>query len=235
MTDATLDGTIPFSDRETIREANHRISNHLTLLAGLVRAKSQAIGSGPKLLPRETAHTALEDTAGKIVSIGHLHRHLSDLPKSKSVNLCNYLTEAYTTLVSSLDLGARVCLVQRLTANCNVTPEQAQKVGFMVNEIIMNAVKYAHPTGVMVQISMDCRREDNGRLTIEIGDDGVGLPEVAHANSMGGVGLKMIRSLSDSLNADLRIESDSLGLTFKITLPSAIAAVGVSPRQSLER
>ncbi|HEY5239726.1 MAG TPA: sensor histidine kinase [Rhizomicrobium sp.] len=213
---------------ELLREANHRISNHLSLLASLVQTQANAVSKGPETLNRETASAILRETAGKIVSIGHLHRRLAEQPHKGDINLCDYLIEACATLVSSLALSGRANLVQRLSANCNVSPEQAQQIGLMVSEIVMNAIKHAHPTGIPVQISLGCRREENGRLTIEVSDDGVGLPEDQDPSMKGGVGFRLIRSLAQSLKADLRIESDSLGLTFLITLPAAVQAVGVA-------
>jgi two-component sensor histidine kinase len=221
-------GVIPVSTIDMLREANHRISNHLTLLVGMVQTQASAVARGPETLSRDAARAMLQETVGKIVSVGHLHRRLADQPHKADINLCDYLLEACATLVSSLSLGERISLVQRLTANCHVTPEQAQQIGLMVSEIIMNAVKHAHPTGIPVQISLGCRREADGRLTIEIGDDGVGLPEDTDTSAKGGVGFKLIRSLAQALKADLRIESDSLGLSFLITLPPAVQALGIA-------
>ncbi len=222
------EGKYPLPGIDMLREANHRISNHLTLLVGMVQTQASAVARGPETLSRDTAQAMLRETAGKIVSVGHLHRRLAEQPHKDDVNLCDYLVEACATLVSSLSLGGRVSLVQRLTANCHVTPEQAQQIGLMVSEIVMNAVKHAHPTGIPVQIALACRREDDGRLTIEIGDDGVGLPEGADTSAKGGVGFRLIRSLAQALKAELRIESDALGLTFLITLPAAVKAVGIA-------
>jgi len=207
----------PFPD--LLREANHRISNHLLLLAGMVRMQAGAVARGPLTLSREQVHELLLETAGKVVSIGHLHRRLAETPRTSTVNLGDYLIEACHTLIASLSLGDRISLVQRLSANCEVSPEQAQQVGLMVCEITINAVKHAHPTGIPVQISLICRREPDDRLTIEVGDDGVGLPEGKDASMTGGVGFALIRTLARTLNAELRIESDPLGLTFLITLP----------------
>ena len=219
---------IPMPAIDMLREANHRISNHLSLLVGMVQTQASAVARGPETLSRDAARAMLQETVGKIVSVGHLHRRLADQPHKADINLCDYLLEACATLVSSLALGERVSLVQRLTANCHVTPEQAQQIGLMVSEIIMNSVKHAHPTGIPVQIALGCRREADGRLTIEIGDDGVGLPEGADASAKGGVGFKLIRSLAQALKAELRIESDALGLTFLITLPPAVQALGIA-------
>jgi two-component sensor histidine kinase len=228
VSEVRFEGKGPIPDVDMLREANHRISNHLTLLVGMVQTQVSALARGPEMLSRDAARAMLQETAGKIVSVGHLHRRLANLPHKSDVNLCDYLLEACATLVSSLSLGDRVSLVQRLIANCHVTPEQAQQIGLMVSEIIMNAVKHAHPTGIPVQISLACRREENGRLTIEIADDGVGLPEGADSSAKGGVGFRLIHTLAQSLKADLRIESDSLGLTFLITLPPTVQAIGIA-------
>src|ERR1700744_4689948 len=112
------------SEPDMLREANHRISNHLSLLASMVQiqAGGGARGAGP--FPRTQVQALLRETAAKIVAVGHLHRRLSQQASRSVVNLCDYLTESCTTLVSSLSLGERVSLVHRLTASCNVTPEQ---------------------------------------------------------------------------------------------------------------
>ncbi len=218
----------PASGLDLLREADHRISNHLSLLAGMVQVQAGAVGRGPESLSRDAVRSMLQETAGKIVSVGHLHRRLAHQPNRGSVNLCDYLLEACVTLVSSLSLGQRISLVQRLTANCHVTPEQAQQIGLMVSEIVMNAVKHAHPTGIPVQISLVCRRGEDGRMTVEIGDDGVGLPEGCDPDNFGGVGFKLIRSLATALKADLRIESDALGLTFLINLPASVQPITIA-------
>lgn len=211
---------------ELLRETNHRIANHLSLLVGMIQTQASAVGRGPELVPRDHARSLLQEAAGKVVSVSHLHRRLSDRPHQEGIHASDYLIESVSALISSLALGPRVGIVQHLNADCIISPEQAQKVGLLVNEIVMNAIKHAHPTGIPVQIAIGCRRETNGRFTIEVGDDGVGLPEGSSATMKGGVGFRLIRSLAQSLDAELRIESDALGLSFFITLPPPIHAVG---------
>ncbi len=215
----SLTETRPFHGADQLREANHRIANHLTLLVGMVQTQARSLSKGPATLSRDAARAMLQETAGKIVSVSHLHRRLAEQSHSAFVDLGDYLIGVGSALVSSLSLGHRVSLVQRLTTDGRVTPEQAQQIGLLVSEIIMNAVKHAHPTGIPVQISLGCRRDEEGRLVVEIGDDGVGLPEDFDIASNGGVGFRLIRSLVQGLRADLRIESDPLGLSFLVTLP----------------
>jgi two-component sensor histidine kinase len=75
-----------------------------------------------------------------------------------------------------------------------------------LSEIVTNAVKYAHPTGLPVEISIASVAASDGGLVLEIAD--------------AGVGLKLLRSLVERCDGQLAIRSDALGLTYVIRLPS---------------
>jgi two-component sensor histidine kinase len=205
---------------DRLREANHRIANHLTVIVGMVQRQAARLAKGPRSPERDEAVGTLRDAASKIVMVGHLHRRLAAHPHADDVDLASYLIESCTDLTESLSTG--VHLAQRLDAHCRVTPEQAQQIGLMVSEIVMNAAKHAHPAGLPVQISIGCHHGRDNRILLSIADDGVGLPEGFDAKRSGGTGLRLIRSIAASLDADLDIESDSLGLSFRLLLPPGI-------------
>ncbi len=207
---------------ELLREANHRISNHLSVLLSMIKMQATAVARGPETLKREDVAAMLNEAVSKIVSVGHLHRRLSVVPDADTIDLSGYLIEGCTHLTDTLGLAGRVRPVQRLDVDCRVTPEQAQQIGLLVNEVIMNAAKHAHPTGIPVAISIGCHNGADGRVLLTIADDGVGLPEDFDLKKPGGVGFRLIRSLADGLKADLAIESDSLGLAFRLKLPPSI-------------
>ena len=201
------------------KECNHRIANHLMLLVGTAQSRAMAIGRGPKMLPSESVRELLQDIAAKIVGVAHLHRKLSEHGDRGPVDLGNYLNESCMVLVSSLGLGGRLGIVQRLDADCRVTTEQAQAIVMIANEVIMNAMKHAHPTGMPVQIHLGCRRTRLTSITVEIEDDGVGLPEGFDWKTSGGMGFALIRSLASSIGAVVTVESDSLGTTLRLEVP----------------
>jgi len=204
-----------------IHEANHRVANHLAVLASLVQFQASKVAKGPLQFTREEVHVMLREVAGKVIGVGQLHRRLSDRPQEAVIDLGDYLIESSQTLVKSLALEGRVGIVHRLDAKCPATAEQVQPVALIVGEVIMNALKHAHPTGLPVEISIRCGRDVTGRTIVEIGDDGIGLPEGFDTRAGGGTGLRLIRMLASSLHADLDIESDSLGTRFVIALPVA--------------
>jgi two-component sensor histidine kinase len=161
----------------------------------------------------------MQAVASKIISVGYLHRRLANVSGGCDLDLADYLIEHSTNLISSLSLQKCVHIAHKLNSNCRIHADQAQALALIVSEILMNAVKHAHPTGIPVQLYFSCRRNADGSMALEIGDDGVGLPEEFDMDLDAGVGFKLIRSLADKLGAKLTIQSDSLGLCFHFRLP----------------
>ena len=195
-------------------ESNHRIANHLAILAGMVRMHGTAITRGSGTLSSFDVRNLLNEISGKITSVGHLHRMLADQNRGEHIDLGKYLSESCSVLVSSLGLAARASFAHEFDEDCHVTAEQAQSLALIANEVLMNAIKYAHPTGIPVQMRFACKRAKDGQLHVEIADDGIGLPEGFDPLVDGGVGFTLIRSLASSLGARLIVASDCLGTSF---------------------
>jgi two-component sensor histidine kinase len=201
-------------------EASHRISNHLTMVVGMIQTQISNVRRGPAVLPRDQVSDILREAAGKIVSIANLHRRLAKLPEDGRIDLSDFLIETVSELATSLSFGESLSIRQRLNAGCHVNTEQARTLGLMVVEIVLNAVKHAHPTGITTVISIECARGTGDALELEICDDGVGLPENFDTTTDGGIGFGLIRTLARSLNASLTIKSDDLGLCFHLLVPA---------------
>ena len=80
--------------------------------------------------------------------------------------------------------------------------ERALSYGFIVTELVINAVKYAHPAGAPGRI--DVRRRAAGRdaIVLSVTDDGVGLPEGFDPEIDGGLGFRSVHSMARRLGAD---------------------------------
>jgi two-component sensor histidine kinase len=210
---------IPLPGTELVREANHRIANHLSMIVGMVQIQASALSKGPDVLARTDVHNILQDMAGKILSVSHLHRKLADAPHANELDLAGYLVESCSALLTSLGLNQRAGIAYLLSGRCMVSPDKAQTLALIANEIVMNSVKYAHPTEIPAQITISCSRDARGKMVLEISDDGVGLPEEFDEKRDGGVGFRLIRGLTNQIGATLKLESSSLGLSFRLTLP----------------
>lgn len=202
---------------DSVREANHRIANHLTLLASMVQLQIEGLKGGPEVLDRQRAADQLRAVAARIVAIGNLHRRLAG-SSMELIDLAAFLPETCADLLGSLGLDDRVRVEEEIAADCILTPEETSVISLVMGEIIVNALKYAHPTGLPVLIRIACRHSGSG-IEVEISDDGVGLPENFDEGKHSGVGFKLLRSLLQKIDAELDYESCPLGLTFRFTIP----------------
>lgn len=207
--------------RDLLAESNHRIANHLSLLVGMVQLQAAHVAKGPETFTKTEVNGLLRETAGKIISIGSFHRRLAHKGDSGRCDLGAHIIEYSKEMISSLALSHRLSIAERIEGGCIVTPEQAQTVMLIVGEIVMNALKHGHPTGLPVGISIACGRNADGSISLDVADDGIGFPEGFDPAKQGGLGFRLIRSLSDKLGAMLDVESDSLGVSFHLRIPAA--------------
>lgn len=205
---------------DLLSEANHRIANHLALVASTIRDQIRRIANGPDLIRRDVASKGLSDAAGRIVAIARLHRRLARF-ESRGTDICTLLIESANEIVEALSMADRVHIRQKLDVDCRVDAEQASALVLIMSEIVTNAIKYAHPTDVPIQLDIACVRGREGHLVLEIADDGVGLPEGFTESRDGGMGLKLIRTFAERIGASLAISSCDLGLTYLLELPVA--------------
>lgn len=160
----------------------------------------------------------LRDAIARIVAIGNLHRRLAST-WDDGVALGPFLAACRDDLVSSLAVEDRLTFTESLADGCHVTADEASVLSLVMGEVLVNALKYAHPTGLPVVMSFSCAAAGDGGIVVELGDDGVGLPEGFSEERDGGVGFKLIRSLLAKIGAGLNLQSSALGLVLRISLP----------------
>lgn len=210
---------LPFAQDNVVldREADHRIANNLGLIVSLLRLRARAVGQQSGTMDRSEVSLLLDDVAARVDTVARLHRMLSHSHRDSLVDLSAYLRELCASLTSSLSSGARVHFSHQTNETCMLPPDQVLTLGLLASELVTNSVKYAHPAGLPVQIEIQCR-ESAGLLTVEIADDGVGLPENFDPATDGGLGFRIVRSLAAQLGAKLRFDSSELGTTVQLEM-----------------
>jgi two-component sensor histidine kinase len=208
------------STYDAASEANHRIANNLSIVSGLVRMRALAICNQPPMSGAEV-RLILEEIGDRLNAVAELHRRFAKVPQEASVDVRDYLGDIAAGVVSSISLPGRNEFRFHCDPGCCVPPQKALLLGLIVGELVTNAIKYAHPTGVAGRIRLACRRRSDGNLTIEISDDGIGLPEGVDPMQHGQLGFRLVRSLAKQLGATIAFHSDSLGLCFSLHMPAS--------------
>lgn len=209
---------------DLVAEANHRIANSLTVLVSMVRMQSAAVKKNADSYSNAEVRHLLHGIAARINTISQLHRIISHAGADGVISLKPHLHDVTDALVAALSCTEQVVTVVHTGGDCMVQMRQVQPIVLMLCEIFINAMKYAHPTGVPLIMLVDSLISGDGRLVLTICDDGVGLPEGFDPAQSSGMGFKVMRSLAAEVGGQLQIRSTHLGLSFRLSLPAMAMA-----------
>ena len=220
--DAILAPNFPSNENpaDLAAEANHRIANSLSLLVGMVRMQAVSVHKKAEDYSNAEVRLLLDGIAARINTIGQVHRILSRSMNEGVISLRPQLHDVTDALVAALSTGEQSVKVVHTGGDCLVLMRQVQPIVLMLSEAFINAMKYAHPSGVPLVMLVDCTTTQDGQLVLTVSDDGVGLPEHFDSQNGGGMGFKVMRSLAAEIGAHLDIRSTHLGLSIRLSLPA---------------
>src|ERR1700756_818091 len=154
------------AEREVLlREVNHRVGNSPQIIASLLHLQASSSA-------QDDVKAALTNAMGRVAAVAQVHRRLYTSHDLNSVLLNQYLD----ALLEDLRRSAEGNKMSRLTLNAQVIeidPDRAVAIGIIVNELVMNAVKYAYPDGAgPIHVELTAQGND---LLLTVSDDGVGV------------------------------------------------------------
>ncbi len=206
-----------------VAEADHRIANNLASLSGVIRLQRNAISKSGRTFTTEQVCMLLDDIDARIEVTAKLHKSLARAVKGNGINLGDFLEEI-SEMISTLSPEGRMDLTVDNSCDGYIDPRHALHAGLITAELLTNASKYAHPSGLVVKVNVLCETKDDGSFMVEVTDDGVGFPEDFDPSTDGGLGFQLMRALANGLNAELQFEHDSLGVRARLVKPKHLAS-----------
>src|SRR5690242_2134740 len=187
------------AEREVLlREVNHRVGNSLQIIASLLHLQANSS-------PQEEVKAALTNAMGRVAAVAQVHRRLYTSHDLKSVLLNQYLDALLEDLRRSAE-GNRMSRLTLKSDAIEIDPDRAVAIGIIVNELVMNAVKYAYPDGAG-PIHVDLRASGDD-LVLSIADEGVGLDAKQNDPRSTGMGQRIVAAMAAKLEAS--VEPDPL-------------------------
>jgi two-component sensor histidine kinase len=189
------------AEREVLlREVNHRVGNSLQIIASLLHLQANSAN-------QNDVKAALTNAMGRVAAVAQVHRRLYTSHDLKSVLLNQYLE----ALLEDLRRSAEGNKMSRLTLKAEpieIDPDRAVAIGIIVNELVMNAVKYAYPDGAgPIHVVLNARDDD---LELAISDDGVGLNVKLDPRSTG-MGQRIVNAMAAKLEAEVERDASHAG------------------------
>lgn len=153
-----------------LREINHRVKNNLSAIIGMLRRKQRNFAVQESAICR----VIIEELITQVQGLATVHSLLSasgwaPLPLDKVAEQVIFST------LRALSAEARISINVASSAVA-VTPEQANNLALVINELTTNTVKHALPeTPDLAQINVQISRDDS-QVQFQFQDNGLGYP-----------------------------------------------------------
>jgi two-component sensor histidine kinase len=208
------------AEREVLlREVNHRVGNSLQIIASLLHLQASSS-------TQDDVKAALTNAMGRVAAVAQVHRRLYTSHDLKNVLLNQYLDALLEDLRRSAE-GNRMSRLTLKAEPVEIDPDRAVAIGIIVNELVMNAVKYAYPDGAgPIHVELAPHNED---LVLSIADNGVGLNAKADPRSTG-MGQRIVAAMASKLAASLERDPAHRGTRIVLRFPRADEACNQSQR-----
>jgi two-component sensor histidine kinase len=193
-----------------LEELQHRVANSLQIIASILLMKARTVQS-------EETRLQLQDAHKRVMSIAAVQKQIHASGTSGSIEIAPYLSKLCETLATSMIGDGRPISLKVACEEGLATSRQAESLGLIVTELVMNALKHAFPDEkVQGQITV-AYELDGTNWKLSVSDNGIGTPDGVFAQGRTGLGTGIVKALSHQLDAQVATLSGPQGTIVSIT------------------
>jgi len=193
-----------------LNEVQHRIANSLQIIAGIILSKASTVSS-------EEARLHLQDTHDRVISIAAVQQQLNASGIIGPIEMVPYLTRLSDALATSMIGNDRPVTLKVVGMGGSLSSRQAESIGLITTELVMNALKHAFLTEKMEGRIIIAYDVDGTNWKLSVADNGIGKPDGVFAQPKTGLGTGIIKALAQELNAKVETLAGPQGTTVSIT------------------
>jgi chemotaxis protein methyltransferase CheR len=193
-----------------LEELQHQVANSLQIIASIILLKAKSVQS-------EETRVHLHNAHKRVMSVAAVQEQLHASGVGGSIEMMPYLTRLCETLATSMIGDNRPVSIEMVGEGGSATSRQAESLGLIATELVMNALKHAFPADKL-----------DGRITVayavggtnwrlSIADNGVGRPDGIFAQPKIGLGTGIIKALAQQLGAKVETLATPEGTTVSVT------------------
>jgi len=191
-----------------LKEVHHRVKNNLQMISSLLDLQSDYIRD-------EQSLAFFRDSRDRIKTMALVHEMLYNSKDFTSVDFNGYVESLTAHLsLSHIEDSDRVSLKLDIS-DLSLDIEDAIPCGLIINELISNSLKHAFPGGRRGEIAVACHAGNGGLVTLEVRDNGVGLPAGLDFRNTETLGLQIVNLLTKQLRGTVELRIDR-GVSFTV-------------------
>lgn len=182
-----------------LKEVHHRVKNNLQVISSMLSLQAM------QMLDPDVRHRLLE-SQNRIQAIALVHEKLYRSEQLSHIAFGEYAQSLATDLAHVHSSAHRnIDLVLQLD-DVRMGVDAAIPCGLILNELVSNAFKHAFTGSSRGTVEVRLARA-NRRLTLSVGDDGIGLPPGLDPRRASTLGFDLVFTFAEQLEAEVQIES----------------------------
>ncbi|HVU94485.1 MAG TPA: sensor histidine kinase [Puia sp.] len=205
-----------------LKEVHHRVKNNLHTVICLLESQARHL--------ENDALKAIEISQHRIYAMSLIHQKLYQSADVKAIDMSEYLAEFIRYLRTSFDNSEKINFLLDVEP-IELDVAQAVPLALIVNEAVTNSIKYAFPGERNGLIAIGMKQDAEG-ISLQIADNGVGIPPSLFTTPSASLGLKLIRGLSEDIGATLHIGNDN-GTVIRIRFQAKFSKSGAGPEHPI--
>jgi two-component sensor histidine kinase len=192
-----------------LKEITHRVKNSLAIVASMLKLQANEVNE-----PALTSQ--LDEAASRVAAVAKVHEHIHQGAGLDQLDLGGYIVQICQDLNEAIPLRRIEVAAE---TSINVAADRAVPIALMVNELVTNAAKYAYAGSQSGKIWVGIAPGDEDTIKLAVRDEGRGLPADFDLLSAPGLGMRIVRALSQQLKAAVDVRRRDPGTEFIVTIP----------------
>jgi two-component sensor histidine kinase/PAS domain-containing protein len=181
-----------------LKEVHHRVKNNMQVISSILNLQSSYVTD-------EYALSLLKECQNRIKSMAYIHESLYQTKNFEGVNFTEYLSTLSKNLIHTYSVNSKKVKLVLNLSDLFLNLDLSIPCGLIINEIISNSLKYAF-TNRMDGIIFVNLAIENEIVRIEVGDNGVGIPEHVDIKQTQTLGLQLVDTLIEQIDGTLELD-----------------------------
>lgn len=161
---------------------------------------------------------SLLNIRNKINSISRLYDLLGSSKNEEEIPFEQYIEKIIASLIKSYFKENEKINLEMHLDKIQVNVDIALSVGLILNELVTNSLKYAFPDNRKGSIKITLERK-NMDIVIEVCDDGIGTVADVSSNNNEGLGMSIVKLLTEQIGGNIKKVNIKNGTLFRIQFP----------------
>lgn len=205
-----------------LREIHHRVKNNMQVVSSLLSL--QALG-----LEDEKLRRVFQESQSRVRAMALIHETLYESEDLSRIELGPYISRVGDGLIGMYGAPTGRIALAVAAGEIALNIDDTVPCGLIINELLSNSLKYAFPDGRAGEVRIEATSTEDGEITLEVRDNGVGIPREIDIRRTATMGMRLVTGLVENqLGGTIDVDR-SAGTAFRIRFHRGGLRPGAGP------